>query len=180
MPLDALYNPHATSVSGFCISGVQPLLERENRDSFERGGCEPRDTREGRWTRGEKCAESGLVASNWNTILTPKPKIGEYSSLSLSLLLPSSRKSCFSSPRKKKIRRRGEARNLVKINGFSSLPFGRRSEKILFSAIIDASPRVHAPLPILSNLSPQLPPLRLAWEQIESSLFESGNPVRFS
>lgn len=30
-----------------------------------------------------KNARSLVVASNWNTILTPKPKIGEYSSRSL-------------------------------------------------------------------------------------------------
>lgn len=42
-----------------------------------------------------KNARSLVVASNWNTILTPKPKIGEYSSCPLRLLLFRSSSSPF-------------------------------------------------------------------------------------
>lgn len=65
---------------------VQPLLEPGGirRSVWGEGLRALRDTAGREEEEGGhevKNARSLVVASNWNTILTPKPKIGEYSSL---------------------------------------------------------------------------------------------------
>lgn len=80
LPLDALYNPHATSVSGF-YKCAAPIRSEEGSVRLGLRATRGRVDEEG--GHEVKNARSLVVASNWNTILTPKPKIGEYSSRSL-------------------------------------------------------------------------------------------------
>lgn len=102
----------------------QPLLEAQNSD-LECGGapseeglravCDTATERVEEGMQGGeqvKNAQSLVVASNWNTILTLKPKIGEYSSFSglcpLLLFLPRNETFCRGGKNKAKTTRRGD------------------------------------------------------------------------